>query len=332
MDIRNRRGLKSFAAERLQNAPNSKRIILIYTGMVLGVNVLSVLLSYVLGLRIDQATGLRNLSIRNTLSTVQSMLPILQSILVMCLDLGYVSTMLRTARGQYASPNGLRLGFERFWVLLRSQIILSLFYVGICFVCVYAASMIYMLTPMASETVELVTPLMSEASVLDPGIVLDDAAYARIVSSMTPAFVIFGVLYAALYIPVSYRFRMAKYVIIDRPGTGAIAALRESRMMMRGNAVNLFKLDVSLWWYHGALAVSSVICYGDQFLPMLGVEFPFSADVAYFIFYAAYWVIQTAVYIFLRSRVEVTYALAYDAIKPEEKKDGGVVLGNIFQM
>ena len=31
-------------------------------------------------------------------------------------------------------------------------------------------------------------------------------------------------------------------------------------------------------------------------------------------------------------RVEVTYALAYDAVKPEEPKDNGVVLGNIFQM
>ena len=125
---------------------------------------------------------------------------------------------------------------------------------------------------------------------------------------------------------------MTKYIIIEKPGIGAIVALRESRMMMRGNAVNLFKLDLHLWWYYAALVVSSVICYGDQILPMLGVEFPFSSDLAYFLFYGAYWVIQSAVYIFLRNRMEVTYALAYDAIKPEEKKDTGVVLGNIFQM
>lgn len=332
MDIRNRRELTSSAAQRLTYSHLEKRIILIYTGLALGVNILSVLGSYVLGLQIDQSTGLRGLATRNTLSTIQTMLPLLQSLLVMCLDLGYVSTMLRTARGQYASPNGLRLGFDRFWVLLRSQIILGMFYVGICFVSVYAASMIYMMTPLSRGTLELMAPLLSEASILSPEILMDDTTYTQLVSSMTPAFVLFGILFAALYIPVSYRFRMTKYVLIDKPGIGAIAALRESRMMMRRNAVNLFKLDLHLWWYHAALLLSSVICYGDQILPKFGVEFPFSSDVAYFLFYGAYWVIQAVVYYFLRNRVEVSYALAYDAIKPEEKKDGGVVLGNIFQM
>ena len=332
MDIHNRKELKSFAAQRLESALQEKRVILIYTGLVIGVNVLSVLLSYVLGLRIDQATGLRNLGIRNTLSSIQTMLPILQSILVMCLDLGYVSTMLRVARGQYASPNGLRLGFDRFGVLLRSQIILSLFYVGICFVSIYAASMIYMLTPFSASTKELILPILSEASILNTEIAIDDATYTQLISSMVPAFVIFGVIFTALYIPVSYRFRMANYVLIDKPGIGAIAALRESRLMMRGNAIELFKLDVSLWWYHAALLFSSVVCYGDQILPALGMELPVSTDAAYFIFYALYWVLQAAVYYFLRNRVEVTYALAYDAIKPEEKKPEGVVLGNIFQM
>jgi hypothetical protein len=38
------------------------------------------------------------------------------------------------------------------------------------------------------------------------------------------------------------------------------------------------------------------------------------------------------VHYFLRNRAEVSYALAYDAVKPEEKQSGGVVLGNIFEM
>ena len=332
MNIRNRREMTSIAAQRLSSAPQEKRIVLIYTGLVLGANILSVLLSYVLGLQIDQTTGLRGLSTRNTLSAIQTMLPLVQSVLVMCLDLGYLSSMLRIARGQYASPNGLRLGFDRFWVLLRSQIILGLFYVGICIVSVYASSMIYMITPLSKGTMELLMPLMSEASLLNPEILLEGAVYDQLLSTMTPAFVLFGIVFIALYIPVTYRFRMTRYIIIEKPGIGAIAALRESRMMMRGNAVNLFKLDLHLWWYYAALVVSSVICYGDQILPMLGVEFPFSSDLAYFLFYGAYWVIQSAIYCFLRNRTEVTYALAYDAIKPEEKKDTGVVLGNIFQM
>ena len=332
MDIRNRKELTSFAAERLSHAPQEKRIILIYTGLVLGINILAVALGYFLGLQIDQATGLRGLSTRNTLSTIQTMLPFVQSMLVMCLDLGYVSTMLRVSRGQYASPKGLRLGFDRFWLLLRSQFILAMFYIGVTFVSVYAASFLYMLTPLSSQTRELILPLMEQVSLLNSEIIMDDATYNQLLSSMIPAFVIFGIIFLALYIPVTYRFRMTKYVIIDKPGIGAIAALRESRMMMRHNAVKLFKLDMHLWWYHAAMFLSTVICYGDQILPSLGLELPLSSDAAYFLFYGAYWVIQSLIYFFLRNRVEVAYGLAYEALKPEEPKNQGVVLGNIFQM
>ena len=64
---------------------------------------------------------------------------------------------------------------------------------------------------------------------------------------------------------------MTKYIIIEKPGISAITALRSSRIMMRGNAVNLFKLDLRLWWYYLAMTVSTVICYGDQLLPALGI-------------------------------------------------------------
>ena len=332
MNIRNRRELTSFAAQQIASAPQEKRIILIYTGLVLGTNLLSVLLNYVLGLQIDQHTGLRGLSTRNTLSTIQTMLPLLHSALVMCLDLGYLSAMLRIARGQYASPNGLRLGFDRFWVLLRSQLILIAFYIGIAFISIYASCIIYMITPFSEDTTAILAPLVSGSSVLNPEILLDEATYSQLLSTMTPFFVIFVIVFLALYIPVTYRFRMVRYVIIDKPGIGAIAALRESRMMMRRNAVNLFKLDLHLWWYYAALLIASIICYGDQILPLLGIEFPFSYEFAYFLFYAVYLAAQAVIYYFLRNSVEVTYALAYESLKPEEKKDNGVVLGNIFQM
>ena len=151
---------------------------------------------------------------------------------------------------------------------------------------------------------------------LDPTFVIDDATYARLMQSMIPCFVICGIVMLALGGPIFYSFRMTDYVIIDKPAMGALAALRESKKMMRGNRLQLLKLDISLWWYYLATAVASVVCYGDVLLPMLGIQLPVSFGIIFF----------------LRNRVEVTYALAYDAVKPEEKQDGGVVLGNIFQM
>ena len=203
---------------------------------------------------------------------------------------------------------------------------------GVTFVSVYAGIMIYMLTPLADPAVELLTPLMSQMTLLDSTVAIDDATYAQLVQTMTPCFVISGIMLLVLGGPIFYSFRMVNYVIIDKPAMGALMALRESKKMMRGNRLQLLKLDVSLWWYYLASAAALVICYGDLLLPMLGVELPVSETVAFFGFYVLYIAASFCVHIFLRNRAEVTYALAYDAVKPEEKQDGGVVLGNIFQM
>ncbi len=332
MNIRNPKEMKDFAAERVKVTPTAGKIAMIYAATVIGLSLVSAVLNYVLGLRIDQTGGLSNMGTRSVLSTLQTMLPLVQTMVVMCVELGYMAAMLRIARGQYTSPNTLRLGFDRFWVLLRYTVFEGLIFFGLGFGCVYAGTMLYVMTPLAQPVIELLAPVMGQTSLLDPTVVLTDALYDQLIRTLIPAFVICGLLYAVVAIPVMYRLRMSSYVIIDKPGIGALTAMRESRKMMRGNCVALFKLDIRLWWFFLAQAVASVLCYGDQILPMLGIALPFSEEVGFFLFYGAYWVAEFLIFCFLRNRVEVAYALAYDAIRPQEKQDGGVVLGNIFQM
>ena len=173
-------------------------------------------------------------------------------------------------------------------------------------------------------------PLVKNAGT--SGILLDDATYAQLMDATAPVMVIFGVLFLVLAAPVFYRYRMANYLIIDRPATGALAALRDSRVMTKGNRWNLFRLDLSMWWYYAAMLVSAAIGYGDQLLPDLGVTLPFSDTVAYFLFFGVYLAVTFVIFYFLRNRVEVTYALAYDSLRPREPENNGAVLGNIFQM
>ena len=45
MDIRNRKALSSFAAERLENAPQHRKIALIYASVVIGLSAVSALVS-----------------------------------------------------------------------------------------------------------------------------------------------------------------------------------------------------------------------------------------------------------------------------------------------
>ena len=332
MNLRNLREIKNVSEERLQQSPSQQRIVVIYAGLTLGLMALVTVAGYVLGLQMDHFGGLSNLGKRTMLSSVQSMLPMVQSLLIMCLDLGYLAAMLRVARGMYTSVQTLRLGFDRFWLLLRCGICRGLILSGVVFVCMYLGIMIFVATPLSGDAMEILTPLVSQVSVLDTAIVIDDATYGLLVDAMLPAFAICGILLLILGGPVYYSFRMVNYIIIDKPGIGAMMALRESKQMMKGSRLQLLKLDIRLWWYHLPVALAMVVCYGDVLLPMLGVQLPVSEDVAFFGFYALYLAASFGIHFSLRNRAEVCYALAYDAVKPEEKQDGGVVLGNIFQM
>ena len=332
MDLRNRREMKTFALQRLKDSPSQQKIVMIYGALVLGLAALVTVGDYVLGLQIDNYGGLSNLGKKSMLSSVQSMLPFAQSLLSLCLDVGYLAAMLRIARGMYTSPQTLRLGFDRFWLLMRCTVFKGLIMTGVMFACVYFGMMIYMVTPFSDAAVEIVTPLVSQMSALDASIVIDDATYSALVSAMTPGFVICGVLMLLLGVPILYNYRLVNYIIVDKPAIGAMMALRESKIMMRGHRLELLKLDISLWWYHLAFAGTTVLCYLDVLLPMMGIELPVSETVAYFVSYGLYLAASFALQFFLRNRVEVAYALAYDAVKPAEQQSGGVVLGNIFQM
>ena len=322
--------LKKNAAERVAAAENSKKIVLIYVGAVTVLALLVTVVNYALKLQISQLGGLSNMGLRSVLSTVQSVLPMLQSVVTLCLQLGYTAAMLRVARQQYTSEHTLKLGFDRFGVLLRYVILESCLYILAGMAAFWIAVQVYLLTPLSRSAMSMVTPEMADPNVIIE--LLQDPVFAgEITAAMIPLFVLFGILYAVLFVPINYSLRMGRYVLIDKPGQGAVFAMKESRNMMRGSRVRLFKLDVSLWWWYAISVISSLLCYGDVLLPMVGVELPFSADVSYFLFYGLFLVAQFLAAYFFGNYIQVVYAQVYNALKPREK-DTGVVLGNIFQM
>ena len=330
MDICNTSEIKAAALRRLTDAGQAKRIAAIYAGVTLGLSALVTILGLVLEAMMSGATGLGGMGRRTILSSIQSMLPWVVGLITMCVELGYQATMLRVARGQYASPQTLRLGFDRFWVLLRCILLEGVILFAIAFGGIYIATMLFMLTPFSGRVMEVLSPVLENVTLLSPEMVLDEALYDQLMQAMIPAFVMCAIVVAAAAIPVLYRLRMACFVIIDKPGIGALAALRESRKMMKGNCLKLFKLDVSLWVYYAGCVVASILCYGDVLLPMMGVRFPWSDTVSYYLFFALYLAVQFAVYYFLKNQAEVAYSIAYDSIRPKEPKTEGVALGSIF--
>ena len=330
MDICNTSEIKAAALRRLTDAGQAKRIAAIYAGVTLGLSALVTILGLVLEAMMSGATGLGGMGRRTILSSIQSMLPWVVGLITMCVELGYQAAMLRVARGQYASPQTLRLGFDRFWVLLRCILLEGVILFAIAFGGIYIATMLFMLTPFSGRVMEVLSPVLENVTLLSPEMVLDEALYDQLMQAMIPAFVMCAIVVAAAAIPVLYRLRMARFVIIDKPGIGALAALRESRKMMKGNCLRLVKLDMRLWQYYIGCVFASLLCYGDVLLPMMGVRFPWSDTVSYYLFFALYLAVQFAVYYFLRNQAEVAYSIAYDSIRPKEPKTEGVALGSIF--
>lgn len=330
MDIRNTKEIKQAALRRLTDARQAGRIVAIYAGVTLGLSALVTIVGLMLNGMMTGATGLSGMGRRTILSSAQTLLPWIVALVTLCMEVGYQAAMLRVARGQYASPQTLRLGFDRFWLLLRCTLLEGLILFGIAISGIYLATMLFMLSPWSGRAVEVLTPVLENVTLLNPEIVLDDALYAQLMRAMIPAFLICMIVVGALAIPVLYRFRMVRYVIIDKPGIGALAALRESRKMMKGNCLRLLKLDISLWPYYAGCVTASILCYGDMLLPMIGVHLPMSNTVSYYLFFALYLAAQFAVYYFLRNPAETAYGIAYDAIRPREIQSGGVALGNIF--
>lgn len=330
------RFLKDTVRSRLDSGKETQKIVLVYTGILTAVSAVTTVSQYCLEKGIARTGGLQNMGLRSVLSTLGACLPLVQFVILACLGLGFTAAMLRTARGQYVSPRTLKAGVERFWVLIRCTLIRGLIYAGIGIGSVYLAAIVFAISPLSDQAAERLLPLLSTSGGLTGAPVLDAATEEAVLDALgpvLPAFLlIFLGIFLALSLPVIYRYRMVDYLLIDRPGIGALAALRESRTMMRGNRFRLFRLDLSFWWYYGLSAVAAVVCYGDVLMQLLGIPMPFSVDVGYFLFYGAYLAVNFAVFYFFAARVECTYAAAYDSLVPRQPPQQGAVLGNIFQM
>lgn len=329
MDIRDPKSLIAAADEALAVGRKPKQVILWYTGLITLLAVAVMAADYVIDTQLEQATGLSNLGLNSILSTVKAVLPGLQMLAQMCLSLGYLYAMIRVGRKLYADKNDLKEGLRRFGPMIRLFLLQFLLTMALGTVLAYPASIVFMFTPFSKGFMEISESLMT----MDPAVLANDPVLtAQLMDAVMPFMIMYLVLYLAALIPISYHFRMANYLLADEPRCGAFAALKGSFKMMRRNCLKLLKVDLRLWWYHVLVFLVSFIAYGDWVLDLLGISLPVSGDGAFYIFQIVYFAALFAVYYFFRNRVELTYIMAYESLRPREEKQNSVVLGNIFQM
>ena len=332
MSIPSSKYLKVKAANRLESGKDPKKVVLVYSAIValsaLAVNVVQ----FILDSQISKTGGLQNIGTRSALSTLSSVLPLVQTLVLMCLGLGYTAAVLRLVRRQYASEKTLKAGFERFWLLLRTRLLQALIYGGIAFLLSYVAMAIFMLSPFSDRLSSLALSLSAAGAITPEALLNNTALLASAYEALMPMMVIYCILLVIVVWAVSYRFRLVDYLLIDQPQLGALSALRTSRQKMKGHIKELFKLDISFWWYYLLRALSAGLIYLDMVLAILGVQLPLSPTASFFGVILAYLGSDFALNYFFLNRVEMAYALFYDILNPQQPPQEGAVLGNIFQM
>lgn len=328
------RELKQTASEKLAAAQNERQIVLLYSSLVVGIGLVNLLLQDLVSSQIANTGGLSNMGFRSFLSSVSTFLPVVCSILTLCLGFGYAGGMLRISRGQYASRNALKTGFERFWPLVRMKLLQGCIILGASMAAFYLSIMVFLLSPLSDSFNQILEPYLSGGSILGGSgmIQIDAAALEQLSWMMLPIVLIFLVVFLAFVLPIVYRYRMADFVLLDHPEAGALYALRESRQMMRGNRWGLFRLDLSFWWYYVLLFLANALAYGDWLLSFAGITLPLSDSASFYLFALLSLAANFVLFYLLYNKLNVTYALAYGELKPKEEDRGGAVLGNIFQM
>jgi len=331
MELPNIQTLKADASHALRRGREPKQVILWYAMLSTLLAALTTLASLWLGNSIENYGGLGNLGTRSILSTVQTILPLVQMLLAGCLELGYLHAILRICRGQYADRTDLKVGFEKALPMLRLMALEGLLAFGVSMFTYQAAFSIFLLSPWADPLVELAAAMSQSTSILDPGMVVTEEFAMQAVPAVVPMLLIWLVLLCLVMIPLSYRIRFASYALLDEPRGSAFAALRASMKMTRRNCLKLFRLDLSFWWYYGLSALATVLGSVDMLLGALGIALPMNGTLAYFLFYGLYLAANFGICWFFMNRVQTTYAMAYEALREKPANDG-VVLGSIFDV
>ena len=315
MDFRNHSELMRRADQSLSGAAyDPKKLILVYTGTTALVMLLVTAANFLLQSQIAGTGGLSGLAMRSMLETAIQVLQTGVNLLLPFWTFGYLSCVLRMTRGQAFDLQGLLEGFRHFGPVLRLTLLRGGYFLMVGLMCIYPSMMIFMWTPFSQPFQQIIEPFMSQDAT---EIVLDDATLAAATEALAPMLVIYGILFLIFSAPKFYSFRMADYCLLDHPKEGALMAIRRSTLMLHRNRLGLLKLDLRFWWFYLLDALTVALCYGDTLLFLTGITLPLDQNVAYFLFFGLYLIAQIGLYVWMRNKVECTYAAAYECLNRE---------------
>jgi uncharacterized membrane protein len=313
MDISDRIPLSIEANRRLERSEsNHKRLATIYASVTALVLALASAVTWWLSSRIGDTGGLQGIGMRSILETAATVLQIGRSIALPFWTMGYVFCMLGIARGNRMESRDLLGGFQRFFPLLRLKLYRVFKYFILAILCAYPSSVMFMMTPLGKPVLEIMEPMMQNATdTAQVMAMMDEATVAAITEAMEPSILVFIPMFLLLAAPLYYRLRMADYILLDNPKMGAMQAVHLSTLLTLRKRMQLFLLDLRFWWFYLGMGLSMALCYAPLVLGWFGTILPLWADYAC---YGGYLVLQFGLTVLARNKVEVTWAVAYESL------------------
>ncbi len=280
-----------------------KTLALIHAAVSVSVLLLGVLISYGVNALRANTGGLSGMGLRAILSTVDSVYGLASSVFLSFWELGIVYACLKIRRNEETGVSSLTQGLHRFGPLLRLYLLQALVYLCVIFFVIQLASVIFMLLPGYEDLVVMFETFATAEAI-------DEALLLAILQKALPLYAMIAVLSMLLIVPISYRYRMAMYLILDGTTDRATAAIAKSFSMMRKNCWGLFKVDLSFWWYYACGIGLLVISSGSELLMLMDITLPFGSALFYGLYLAGLLLLAWSA----AAYVQTTYAAAYDTL------------------
>lgn len=316
MAILNQRELRQRGAAAAAACPSeNRRLVLLYCGVIALLTLGSNGLHLYLDSHIGDTGGLSGLGTRTVLQTVQELLGYINFFFTPFWTAGFLYAMLALVRGRTPGTADLLGGFRRFGRVLGHMAFQFLVLVALVVAAVNVATVIFSYTSLSVEFAEKMGPLLNDPGILtaDGAVDLSKIPMDALLSATRPLLILTGIVLAPPAIWLSYCFRMSVYLVMERPISG-VRAHFESMRLMRGHKWQMFRLDLSFWWYHLLGLLIAVVGYLDVILTMLGLPLPMDATGMFFLTLGAYCVLQTGLFLWKKCPVDAAYVLAYEAI------------------
>jgi len=302
------------AERNLLNAGSApRRIVLIHTAVSLGASLLLALFNFLLSQMISGTGGLSGLGTRSLLQTGQAVVELAVTVLLPFWNIGLIRAAMNWARKESAEPATLLEGFRRFGSVLGVKAMTFLIFVLAAMAVSYVGTALFLFTPFADSLTAALQPILEKSGSADAAdLLLSEQTLLQIGSAAVPFLIFLGFAFAAVLIPLFYRVRFSDFAAMD--GGRALLCMLESFRITKKKAWQIFKIDLSFWWFYLLQALSVALCYGDTILPALGVTLPMSPAVAYFLFFVAGILCQGLLLWRYQAQVSATYAVTYDAL------------------